>query len=80
MKTYAGAKGKTAAPVVASTGKQAVAELSPEQLARVAENRAFVLEHMPELAQIVKDLHANGLIVGWRSVVRCSLLDASNNE
>jgi hypothetical protein len=79
MSTYAALKGRAAPAAPAAQGKPA-AELTPEQMAAVAENRAFVLEHMPEAVDFIKELHAAGLISGWRSVVQCRLLDASENE
>lgn len=42
--------------------------------APVADNRAFVIEHMPELVDLIKELHAAGLIAGWRSVQNCKSL------
>lgn len=42
--------------------------LTERQQARVAENRALVLEHIPEAVPFIKDLHELGMIDGWRSV------------
>lgn len=50
-------------------------DLSTAEMERIANNRAFVHEHLPELVPFIKGLHAEGLIDGWRTVVRCSLLD-----
>lgn len=36
---------------------------------QIAENRAFVMENMPELLPFIKELHAQGAISGWRNVV-----------
>lgn len=43
-------------------------ELSPEETAVVARNRAAVHTHMPELVPIIKELQECGMIDGWRSV------------
>jgi hypothetical protein len=36
---------------------------------QIAENRAAVLEKLPELVPFIKELHALGMIDGWRNVV-----------
>lgn len=48
--------------------------LSPAEQAAVAENRAFVMAHMPELADLVKAAYREGMIDGWRAVGNCRLL------
>lgn len=47
------------------------AELSPAEIERVAANRSFVLQHMPEFVDFIKELHAVGAIDGWRCVQNC---------
>lgn len=74
MTTYASIKGQSprTAPAAISRSKAAPADdLTPEEIERIAINRALVLEHMPELVETIRELHAIGLIDGWRSVVRC---------
>ncbi len=34
----------------------------------IAERRAFIHEHMPEMLPEIKELHALGMIDGWRNV------------
>lgn len=72
--SYAAAKGRSI-QTPAPTAKRAPKPLSEEEQQRVAENRAMVLQHMPEAVQFIKELHAEGLIDGWRNVTRCTLLD-----
>lgn len=76
MTSYAAIKGQQikAAPVVSNTATVPASELSDEEFQRTAENKAFVLEHMPELVDLIKELHAAGLIAGWRSVQNCKSL------
>ncbi|OGT21498.1 MAG: hypothetical protein A2342_09495 [Gallionellales bacterium RIFOXYB12_FULL_54_9] len=47
--------------------------LSAAEQAKVAENRAAVHEHLPEMLPFIKKLHEAGLIDGWRSVVKVEL-------
>ena len=76
MTSYAAIKGQTikSAPVASDTATVPVSELSDEKIQRIAENKAFVREHMPELVGFIKALHAAGLIDGWRSVKSCRTL------
>lgn len=78
MSSYAAQKGR-AAPVARSPQTVEARTLTEAEEARVANNRDLVLEHMPEMLQIIRQLHAEGLIDGWRSV-RCTLLDDAGNE
>ncbi|MBI2307550.1 MAG: hypothetical protein HYU78_09620 [Rhodocyclales bacterium] len=75
MNNYARLKGSATAPAAPASRSAAVParELSDQEAQRVAENRAFVLEHLPELVPFIKDLHAEGLIDGWRAVRNCTL-------
>lgn len=77
MTTYASIKGQPTrtAPQASTTASAAPAEdLPSDEMERIADNRAFVIEHMPELVDLIKELHAAGLIVGWRSVQNCKSL------
>lgn len=47
--------------------------LSVAEQAKVAENRAAVHEHLPEMLPFIKELHEAGMIDGWRSVVKVEL-------
>lgn len=74
MSDYARATGRSVrSQHLADAGARPPRALSAAEQARVAENRAFVLEHMPELAPLIKELHAAGFIPGWRSVENCEL-------
>lgn len=72
--SYAAAKGR-AVQRPATVARREPKPLSEADQQRIAENRAMVLQHMPEAVQFIKDLHAEGLIDGWRNVARCTLLD-----
>lgn len=73
--SYASAKGRAIQRPATDQPRRPTRPLSEADQQRVAANRAFVLEHMPEAVQFIKDLHAEGLIDGWRNVTRCTLLD-----
>lgn len=79
MTSYAAQKGR-AAPVAKAAAPAPAMPLTDAEQQRVAETRAAVVEHMPEAVQFIKDLHAEGMIDGWRNVVRCSLLDDAGHE
>lgn len=72
MTSYAAQKGR-AAPVAQPVHQAKQAPLSPAEEARIAETRAAILEHMPEMLPIIRNLHAEGLIDGWRSVKSLSM-------
>lgn len=55
-------------------------QLSAQQEAEVAANKAFVLDHMPDLLPMLRALVDEGMIDGWRSVKQCVLLDGSLHE
>lgn len=72
MSTYAGQKGRAAisaqpAPVAAPR------PITQAEEERAAANKQFILEHMPELLPIIRELHAEGMIDGWRAVKSCTL-------
>lgn len=72
MTSYAAQKGR-AAQSVRSTSPAAQISLTPADDARVATNKQFILEHMPELLPTIRNLHAEGLIDGWRAITHCRL-------
>lgn len=78
MTSYAAQKGR-AAPVAQPVTQAKARPLSPAEETRVAESRAAILEHMPEMLPIIRNLHAEGLIDGWRSVARCALLEGGHD-
>lgn len=73
MTSYAAQKGRAVQPL-RSTPKKEQKPLSPAEDARVAANKEFVLEHMPELLSTIRSLHAEGMIDGWRSIKSCRKL------
>lgn len=78
MSDYARIKGGASASesVAVQRAARPSRQLSDAERERVAANRAFVHEHMPELVDFIKELHAEGLIDGWRAVENC----ATTNE
>ena len=72
MPSYADIKGQTVRQAKAPAAGRPVAGLSDAERERVAANRAFVLEHLPELVDFIKELLAEGLIDGWRAVDNCA--------
>lgn len=54
--------------------RQPLRPLNDAELATVAQNKALVCTHMPEMVPIIKELHECGLIDGWRSVVKVVVL------
>lgn len=73
MNDYAKATGRarTVAPV--ALAPREARSLSESEVDLVAKNRAFVIEHIPEIVPLIKALHAEGLIDGWRAVQNCKL-------
>ena len=71
--SYANVKGRFngTARVVPVTSRPTPDELTAEEKERIAGNREFVKQHMPELIDLIKALHAEGLIDGWRAVRGC---------
>ena len=78
MNPYASIKGRASAPVAAAKVATPARTLSPAEIERVAENRAFVMQHMPELVDFIKELHGEGLIDGWRAVTHCTLIERTS--
>ena len=74
MTSYASIKGQVLSPEPETDPVAPVAELSAAKIERVAANRRLVMQHMPEFVDFIKELHAVGLIAGWRSVQNCQLL------
>lgn len=81
MTSYAAQKGRAlpADPQRQPLSPRAAA-LSESAEAQVAKNKAFVVEHMPDMIPFLRDLVAEGTVDGWRAVVRCTLLDGSSHE
>ena len=75
MTTYAAIRGHAARPAAQDSTVLArpAAALPPAEIERISANRQFVMEHMPELVDFIKELHAEGLIDGWRAVKNCSI-------
>lgn len=73
MTSYAAQKGR-AVPATPATTPAKLQPLSAEEEAQVAANRDFILEHMPEMLDIIRDHHAAGNIDGWRSIKSCRKL------
>jgi hypothetical protein len=48
--------------------KRPLRQLNPVELETIAQTKALVHAHMPELVPIIKELHECGLIDGWRNV------------
>ena len=78
MTTYAGQKGR-AVPLAKAAPAPAAEPITPQQEAVIEANKEFILEHMPEMLPIIRDLHAEGLIDGWRNVTRCKLLESGDD-
>lgn len=76
MNAYASLKGRAATAPKAPIREPSPALHDGDQ-ARVETNRRFVLEHLPELAPLIRALYAEGLIDGWRAVRKCTLKDAN---
>lgn len=73
MTSYAAQKGR-AVPVAPATKAAAPRPLTAADEARIAANREFILEHMPEMLAIIRDHHAAGNIDGWRAIDACRML------
>ncbi|WP_025918269.1 hypothetical protein [Herminiimonas sp. CN] len=63
---------KPAAPAAAP---KPLPPLSEAEHARIKQTIATVKEEMPELLPMIKDLHALGMIDGWRSVTITKVKD-----
>ena len=77
MNDYARATGRsvTSANKVDARASTVKRKLTDSELAKAAESRSFVHEHMPEALPFIRDLVSAGLLDGWRSVVQCELVD-----
>lgn len=53
---------------VTNAPRKALPPLSEAEYLRIKDTIAYVKEKCPELVQMVKELHALGMIDGWRSV------------
>lgn len=47
---------------------KALPPLTEAEHGRITKTIAFAKENLPEMVQLVKDLHAEGLIEGWRAL------------
>lgn len=80
MTTYAAQKGRGIQNLRSETpSPEKAPPLSDSEKARIESNKEFVIEHMPELLPFIRDLHAQGMIAGWRSVRNCRLIDDADN-
>lgn len=78
VKSYAEAKGRAPSPA-ARPAAAPPRTLTDAERAAVAANKAFVEAHLPDLVPFVKELHAEGLIDGWRAVRHCRLLKGADD-
>lgn len=72
MTSYAAQKGRS------TTAAQPAAKAAPEPLTaaednRIIQNRDFVQEHLRDIVPLFRNLHAEGLIDGWRAITNCRL-------
>lgn len=74
MTSYAAQKGR-AVQAVRSTPKTEPKQLTTAEEERVAAANEFILEHIPDMLPMIRDLHAEGLIDGWRNIVTFRLTD-----
>lgn len=67
--TYAKVKGK-AAPEKPEARRppRPAAPIDDDERARIAANVELHKKHLPEFAPLIKELHAVGLIDGWRAI------------
>lgn len=79
MATYAGAKQRSPTSPAAVRVSTAPRPLSDAERAKVAENKAFVETNLPDLIPFIKELHAEGMIDGWRAVQNCELLKRNDH-
>lgn len=75
--TYAGAKGRSVQAVAVK--KPPLRPLTAEEQAKVAFKKAFVEENIPEAVPFIKELYAEGLIDGWRSVLSARLIEGDGD-
>lgn len=74
MNSYASQKGRATRGSPPSA-PAALKPLSEAEEARVADNKDFILTHMPEMLPIIRDLLAADLVDGWRSIKTCNLIE-----
>lgn len=72
--TYAAQKGRANQPALKASPAIAPSEVSAATQTRIEANKQFVQEAMPDLIPFMRDLHAAGLIDGWRSIANCKLI------
>lgn len=77
--TYAGAKGRAARAIEARPVQRALRPLTADEQAKVAFKKAFVEENIPEAVPFIKELYAEGLIDGWRSVVEVRQIEGDGD-
>ena len=73
--TYAQVRGKTIPTRSAPTQRRALKTLTAQEEARAAEMAALHKQHLPEYVPMLKELHALGMIDGWRSIVSIEVLE-----
>lgn len=73
MTSYAGQKGRATAQARPAS-PAAPKPITTAEEERTAVNKQLILEHMPELLPMIRDLHAEGLIDGWRNICNCKLI------
>lgn len=69
MNDYARIKGSVAPVPIAPANASELPELTEEQRERIAAKRDQVRSLMPEFVPFIRELQAEGLIDGWRSVI-----------
>lgn len=72
--SYAAQKGR-ATTTANPAAKAAPDPLTPAEDTRIAQNRAFVQEHLRDIVPLFRNLHAEGLIDGWRAITNCRLIE-----
>lgn len=74
VKNIVGQPGYTVAapPPTARTSPQPLCDAERDL---VAKNRDLVIVHMPELVPLIHELHALGMIPGWRAVKRIKIFE-----
>lgn len=77
--SYASTKGRAIQRPATDQPRRPQKPLSEAEQQRVAANRDFMVEHMPEAVQFIKELHAAGLIDGWRAVKNCKLIEHNDD-
>jgi len=70
MNEYAKARGHRADfhPTTKEPEKRKARALTEEEKSQIAERRAMVHSHLPELVPFIKELHERGAVDGWRCV------------